>query len=87
MKQKIYLRIGRTNNGYKTKVDASTKAKIEPLREGTDRHSRAIPTVYMALNLTIPDEAFQPPNISASITIPLEKLGTAIEVVDPLRIL
>jgi len=41
----------------------------------------------MALDLTIPDEAWKPPNISASISVPIEKLGTCIEVVDPLRML
>ena len=85
MKTKVYLRIGK--DGSKVKVDAHTVPKIEPLRVGQSRYSKAIPTVFMALDLTIPDEAWKPPNISASISVPIEKLGTCIEVVDPLRML
>ena len=84
MKAKVFLRIGK--NGNKMKVDAKASPSIEPLRNGTDRHAKAIPTVYMALELDIPDEAFKPLNISASIAVPIERIGTAIEVVNPLRI-
>jgi hypothetical protein len=28
----------------------------------------------------------RPPSISASISVPIEKVGTAVEVVDPLKI-
>jgi hypothetical protein len=79
MKQKAYLRI--TKDG---KIDASGKFKGEPLR---DSNNRAKPTVFLALELNIPDEAFQPPSISASITVPIEKLGTCIETVDPMKVL
>jgi hypothetical protein len=85
MKTKIYLRIGRS--GSKVKVDASLSTKIEPLREGNARYSKAIPTIFMALDIEIPDEAFKPPNISASISVPIEHVGTAIEVVDPLKVI
>jgi hypothetical protein len=85
MKTKIFLRIGK--QGGKIKVDARVIGpSIEPLREGSGRYAKAIPTIYMALDLEIPDEAFRPPNISASISVPIEKLGTAVEVIDPLRI-
>ena len=84
MKTKVYIRIGKT--GSKIKVDARTSPSIEPMRESTARFSKAIPTVYIALDIEIPDEAFKPPNISASISNPIEKMGTAIEVVDPLRV-
>lgn len=85
MKTKIYLRIGK--NGQKVKVVANINPDISPLKAGTDRYAKSIPTVYMALELEIPDEAFRPPNISASIKVPIEKVGTAIEIVDPLRII
>ena len=82
MKTKVYLRIG--NNAGKIKIAANIKPDISPLKTGTDRWAKSSPTVYMALELNIPDEAFKPPNISASITIPIEKVGAAVEVVDPL---
>lgn len=79
MKQTIYLRISKDGS-----VDATKTFKQEPIR---DCNKKAKPTVFLALSLNIPDEAFKPPNISASITIPIEKLGTAIEIVDPLKVL
>lgn len=77
MKSKVYLRL--TKDGM---VNATQSYKPEPLR---DSYKRAKPTVFLALELNIPDEAFKPPNITASITVPIEKVGTAIEVVDPLK--
>jgi hypothetical protein len=85
MKTRIYLRIGNTNG--KIKVVANIKPDLSPLKNGTGRYSRSIPTVYMSLELIIPDEAFKPPNISASIAVPIEKLGVAIETVDPLNLI
>jgi hypothetical protein len=76
MKQKIYMRISKDG-----KVDASNKFKNEPLRDGY-KHAKS--TVYLALMLEIPDVAFQPPTISASISVPIEKVGSCVEVVDPL---
>jgi hypothetical protein len=78
MQQSIYIRISKTG-----KVEASRKPSQEPLRD-SDR--KAIPTIFLALNLKIPDEAFKPPNISATISVPIEKIGTSIEVVDPLKV-
>jgi hypothetical protein len=84
MKTKVFLRIGKDDR--KIKVDAHISPSIEPMRKGNGAYrQKAIPTVYMALELDIPDEAFKPPNISASISVPIEHIGTAIEVVDPLR--
>lgn len=85
MKTRAYLRIGK--NGSKIKIVANANPDTTPLKAGTDRYSKFIPTVYLSLELNIPDEAFKPPNISASITVPIEKVGTAIEVVDPLKVL
>jgi len=82
MKTKVYLRIGR--EGLKIKVDAHVKPNIEPLRIGTGKWSKAMPTVFMAIDLEIPDAAFKPPNIFASISVPIEKVGIAVEVVDPM---
>lgn len=79
MKSKVYLRIAKDGS-----VDAATKYKPEPLR---DSRKRAKQTVYLVLNLEIPDEAFAPPNIFASIKVPIERLETAVEVVDPLKVL
>lgn len=79
MKEKIFLRIAKDG-----KVDASLKFKQEPLR---DSSNRAKPTVYLALMIEIPDIAFQAPTISASISVPVEKVGTCIEVVDPMKVL
>lgn len=86
MKTKVYLRIGKDSN-KKIKIDARLNPNIEPLKVAPGRYARSIPTVYMALELEIPDAAFNPPTISAYISIPIEKLGTAVEVVDPLRLL
>lgn len=77
MRQKIYIRL--TKDGT---VAATQSYKPEPL---CDTYKKAKPTVFLALELNIPDEAFKPPNITASITVPIEKVGTAIEVVDPLK--
>lgn len=85
MKTKIYLRIAK--DGSKIKVDASQKTKIEPIREGTHRYSKPMPTVFLAMDIEIPDEAFKPPNISVMISVPVERCGTAIEVVDPMKLL
>jgi hypothetical protein len=79
MKQMVYLRISKDGN-----VSASSKHNQEPIR---DYRKKAKPTVFLALSLTIPDEAFKPPNITASITIPIEKIGNSIEVIDPLEML
>ena len=83
MKTNVFLRIGKDGNKYKSAVTAGPIQ--DPLRVGTYRGGRAIPTVYLSLSLEIPDEAFRPPSISALISVPIEKLGTAIEVVDPLK--
>lgn len=85
LKTNVFLRVGK--DGSKYKAVATTNPTQEPLRIGTYRGGRAIPTVFLSLSLEIPDEAFKPPNISASISVPIEKLGTAIEVVDPIRVL
>ena len=87
MKSKVFLRISKDGSG-KIKVDASTTSKTDPLKK-TESYGRSkpLPTVFIALNLEIPDEAFVAPNIYVSITIPLEKVGTAIEIIDPLRLL
>ena len=87
MKTKVYLRIGRDPTTGKVKIDGGSKQNLEPFREKSYRGSKAIPIVNMAVNIEIPDEAFRPPNICASIVVPIEKVGTAIEVVDPLRIM
>lgn len=79
MKTIVYLRL--TKDG---RVRANQKFDQDPIR---DTYKKAIPTIYLALQLTIPDEAFKPPNISAAITVPIEKLGTAVEVVDPMKTL
>lgn len=84
MKTKVFLRIGKYQQ--RIRVDASLSPKYENLKQTAGR-SPAIPTVFMAMELEIPDEAFQPANIFASIKVPIEKLGTAIEVVDPLKVL
>ena len=90
MKTKVYLKIGKegTGNHAKIRVEARTNHNGEPIRTGSGIHSKkAIPTVFMALELEIPDEAFQPPNVFAAIKVPIQKVGTAIEVVDPLRMI
>jgi hypothetical protein len=87
MKVRIYMRIGKDEKTKKIYVDASTKQKTDPLRTSANRYSSSVPTIYMIQELTIPDEAFRPATISASISVPIEKLGTAVEVIDPLRIL
>jgi hypothetical protein len=79
MKLKTYLRIAKDG-----KVDAAIKFKGEPLR---DSRGRSKSTVYLALELIIPDEAFRPPTISASISVPIEHLGACIETVDPMVII
>lgn len=79
MKQSVYIRIAK--NG---KVNATNKPSQEPLK---DSYGKSIPTVFLALQLEIPDAAFKPPNIQASIKVPIEHLGVAIETVDPLKLL
>ena len=78
MKTTVHLRL--TKDGQ---VNATQTAKVEPLR---DTRGKAKPTVFLALQVNNPDEAFRPPSISASISVPIEKVGTAVEVVDPLKI-
>jgi hypothetical protein len=78
MKTTIFLRL--TKDGQ---VNATQTSKVEPLR---DSRGKAKHTVFLSLQVNIPDEAFRPPNISASISVPIERVGTAVEVVDPLKI-
>ena len=77
MQTVVHLRVAK--NG---KTAVTSNPSQEPLR---DSANKALPTVFLALNLKIPDEAFKPPNITAMITVPIEKIGTAIEVVDLLK--
>jgi hypothetical protein len=79
MEKRVYIRISKSG-----KIEASRTLKEEPIR-GTNR--RFEPTVFLALDLTIPDEAFKPPTITASISVPIEKIGTAIHVVDPMKVI
>ena len=85
-KTKVYLRIGKVNN-WKYITAVSATSTNEPLKDGHGTRRKSIPTVFLALDLSIPDEAFQPPNICASINIPVEKVQPCIEVLDPLKIM
>jgi hypothetical protein len=58
MKTRIFLRVAK--NGYKTKVEASTKSNEEPvfLPKKYNRERVALPTVGFAVDFEIPDELF-----------------------------
>jgi len=72
MKIKTYLRVAKTSRGYK--VSAQTKPNHAPLY--TDSYSKKyLPTVHFAINLDIPNEAFDKASKAiAEINVPEEHL-------------
>lgn len=79
MKTTIYLRL--TKDG---RIRATQRYDPDPIR---DSWKKALPTVFCAVTIEIPDVAFKPPSIIASIVVPVEKVGTCIEIVDPLKMI
>jgi len=60
MKARIYLKVARNKRGVK--VSAHPKPSYTPLtRSASGSYDRvALPTVHLAIDLEIPDEAFNP---------------------------
>jgi hypothetical protein len=72
MKTRIYLRVAK--NGYKYKVDASTKSSEEPifLPKQYNREKQALPTVGFAVDFEIPDQLFS----KASVVVATINIAT-----------
>lgn len=70
MKTRIYLRVAK--NGYKTKVDASTKSNEDPIFIPAQygKPKVALPTVGFAVDFEIPDQLFSKASVViASINV------------------
>lgn len=70
MKIRTYIRVAK--NGYKYKVDASTKSNEDPifLPAQYNRAKEALPTVGFAVDFEIPDQLFSKASVVvASINI------------------
>lgn len=72
MKTRIYLRVAK--NGYKVKVDASTKSSEDPifLPAQYNRAKEALPTVGFAVDFEIPDQLFS----KASVVVATINIAT-----------
>lgn len=57
MKIRIYIKIAKGNRGYK--VEASVKANMKPIfRNNGYLKQEFLPTIFQAVNVTLPDDAF-----------------------------
>lgn len=75
MKQKIYLRIAKTNSGYSYKVDK--KKNHKPMDDGYYKKTY-FPTIVVGLNLEIPDRFFK--EALAELDLKVENLEVASEI-------
>ena len=67
MKQRIYLRIGKDGNRYK--IDADKTPDYAPFWKMEKNFKTYIPTVLVAVDLTLDDELFNPARILLETTI------------------
>lgn len=82
MKQRIYLRIGKTERKYK--VDATTRPSYESLTMGSSTYTKKyIPTVMIALDIDIPDNEFSAARILLETKIKESKPAVEIKQVNP----
>lgn len=72
MRQRVYLRIAK--NGYKYKVEASTKSSEDPIFKPSQygRAKEALPTVGFAVDFEIPDQLFS----KASVVVATINIAT-----------
>lgn len=84
MKLKVYLRVAHGSRG--PRVAASTKPNYEPLESGSGWQSKPLPTAAFAVELTIPEEAFErAKQVLAEIAIPNEQIQVAADVASTLE--
>ncbi|MFA4974064.1 MAG: hypothetical protein WC683_15745 [bacterium] len=85
-KARVYLRVAKDpQGGYVSQ--ASKAMTAEPLRRSQTKGAPFIPTVFMTLDLDIPDEAFQPPSVHVALQVPKEAVFPCVQVIDSLKIL
>ncbi len=77
MKQRIYLRIGKTGQG-KYKVIANTKSNNAPIDNGSKHGRRFYPTVSIALDIKIPDSEFE--NTRILLDAKIEETKPCVEI-------
>lgn len=78
MKTTVYLRAARSKNGRKAIVEATARPSYRPLH---DHQAVALPTVYFALDLVIPDDMFKvAERVVAELTLsaPDESIAAAV---------
>lgn len=82
MKVRAYMRVSK--NGYKVKVDASTKMNVDPLfKISSYQQKEFLPTVGFAVDFDIPDELFSKASVViAEVNVGLKgaKILTALPV-------
>ena len=81
MKDRIYLRVAKDGSSFKTA--ASSKPIKEPLSKGTYNSKRYLPTVLIALDLTIDDREFDDARIELEISIDRAEPAVEIRQVEP----
>lgn len=83
MKTTAYIRVGKDSNrnGRRPyKVEASNKKDHKPIK---DTRGRLLPTIFFAVELDIPDNAFNgAARVIAKLNVPEEKLEIAAEVLE-----
>ena len=79
MKDKIYLKIGRTNRGnYKYVV--TRKKNFQPLNDLNWRDKTYFPTVLIGLNIEIPDKFFKEAQAELDIKIEESEICNDIKI-------
>ncbi len=83
----INLRIAKKQSGYPEKmykVEVGEKANMTPLK---DSSGRVLPTIFVALDLEIPDIVFTPQVINVKVQVQQEKIIGLAEVKAPGKVL
>lgn len=78
MKDKIYLRIAKTTQGYKYKVDK--KKNLAPLDNAYTWKRQFFPTLVVALNLEIADTNFRQADAELDLKINDPEMCTDIKI-------
>lgn len=80
MRTKVHLRVAKQKGSRRPKVAANAQPTQAPL---TDTAGRILPTTCFALELDIPDAAFESAaRVVASLRVPPERLEIAAEVLE-----
>ncbi len=77
MKEKVYLRIGKTKTGYKYAIDK--KKNHKPFDNGY-YHKTYFPTIVVGLNLEILDTFFDKANAELDLKIKDLEIATEIKI-------